>query len=99
MNKEDREYAGVDVIWNKYCDLNFDKTQKAAESGDPEKQYQLAWLYDWGQGVEQDTKKAIEWFVRSAYNGYAPAPTELGIMYHAGIMVTKVSLEMFHGNK
>lgn len=89
VKEEDRESAKVDKIWEAFSDLDFIDTLKAAEAGNSEKQYQLAWLYDWGLEVEQDTKKAIEWFVRSAYNGYAPAQTELGIMYHAGIMVSK----------
>ena len=99
VKNENRADAKVDKIWEEFSNLDFDGTLKAAEAGDAEKQYQLAWLYDWGQGTEQDAKKAIEWFVRSAYNGYAPAQTELGILYHAGIMVTKVSLEVFDGKE
>ncbi|SFE83715.1 tetratricopeptide repeat protein [Succiniclasticum ruminis] len=95
VDAENRELAHVDMIWEKFSNLDFADTLKAAEGGDAEKQYQLAWIYDWGKGTEQDTKKAIEWFVRSAYNGYAPAQTELGIMYHAGIMVNKVKLSIF----
>ncbi|SFE17503.1 tetratricopeptide repeat protein [Succiniclasticum ruminis] len=97
VDEENRELAHVDIIWEKFYNLDFDDTLRAAEAGDAEKQYQLAWLYDWGKGTEQDTKKAIEWFVRSAYNGYAPAQTEVGILYHAGIMVTKSKLEVFSG--
>ena len=96
VEEEYRADAKVDKIWEKFSNLDFGDTLKAAEAGDAEKQYQLAWLYDWGQGTEQDTKKAIEWFVRSAYNGYAPAETELGILYHAGIMVNKVKLSVFN---
>lgn len=99
VKEEDREFANVKKIWEEFYGLDFDDTFKAAETGNAEKQYQLAWLYDWGKGTEQDTKKAIEWFVRSAYNGYAPAQTEVGILYHAGIMVTKVSLEVFDGKE
>ena len=97
LEEEDRELAGVVMIWETFSGLDFDDTLKAAETGDAEKQYQLAWLYDWGKGTEQDIKKSIEWFVRSAYNGYAPAQTELAIMYHAGIMVTKARLGIFYG--
>ncbi len=97
VEEEYRTDAKVDKIWEDFSGLSFDDTLKDAEASDAEKQYQLAWLYDWGQGTEQDTKKAIEWFVRSAYNGYAPAQTEVGILYHAGIMVTKAKLEVFHG--
>ena len=97
LEEENRELAGVVMIWEKFSNLDFDDTLRAAEAGDAEKQYQLAWLYDWGKGIEQDTQKAIEWFVRSAYNGYAPAQTEVGILYHAGIMVTKVKFVVFCG--
>lgn len=97
VDEENRELAHTDIIWEKFSSLDFDNTLKAAEAGNPEKQYQAAWLYDWGKGTEQDTKKAIEWFVRSAYNGYAPAQTELGILYHAGIMVNKTKLKVFYG--
>lgn len=97
VKAEEREFANVEKIWNDFSNLDFDDTLKSAEAGNPEKQYQVAWLYDWGKGTEQDTKKAIEWFVRSAYNGFAPAQTELGIMYHAGIMVTKTRMKRFFG--
>ena len=99
LEEENRELAGVVMIWEKFSNLDFDDTLRAAETGDSEKQYRVAWLYDWGKGTEQDTKKAIEWFVRSAYNGYAPAQTELGILYHAGIMVTKARLEVYYTRK
>ena len=78
-----------------YSGLDFKETEKAARKGDSGKQYQLAWLYDRGHGIQQDMKKAISWFVISAYNGYAPAQTELGIMYQHGIEATTVSLEIF----
>ena len=97
VDAENRELAHVDMIWEKFSNLDFADTLKVAEGGDAEKQYQLAWLYDWGKGTDQDIKKAIEWFVKSAYNGYAPAQTELGIMYHAGIKVTKARLKVYHG--
>ena len=99
VKEENRAEAKVDKIWEAFYNLVFDDTLKAAEAGDPEKQYQLAWLYDWGQGTDQDIKKAIEWFVKSAYNGYALAQTEVGILYHAGIMVNKVRLNVFGKNQ
>ena len=85
----------IDVPTELYSGLDFEETEKLANEGDPEKQYQLAWLYDKGHGVKQDMKEAIKWFVISAYNGYAPAQTELGIMYQHGIEATTVSLEYF----
>ncbi len=41
--------------------------------------------------------EAIRWFVQSAYNQYAPAQTELGIIYHYGIMASTYRLETYAG--
>lgn len=78
----------TDKLWHEFSKSDFTETRKAAEEGNAEKQYQLAWLYSWGQGITQDNLKAIEWFVRSAYIGYAPAQTELGILYHYNVCGT-----------
>ena len=51
-------------------------------------------MYDWGLGCEQDMEKAISWFVEAAYNQYAPAQTELGIMYQYGIMANVWEIEV-----
>lgn len=86
IKKDSIEEIHLTVLWESVRKLDFEETKALAIAGDPEKQYQLAWLYDWGLGVKQDMNKALQWFVRSAYNRYAPAQTELGIMYHYGIM-------------
>ena len=75
----------TDKLWHEFSKSDFKETLRAAEEGDAEKQYQLAWLYNWGQGTSQNNLKAIEWFVRSAYNGYALAQTELGILYQYNV--------------
>ena len=75
----------TDKLWHEFSKSDFKETLRAAEEGNAEKQYQLAWLYSWGHGTSQDNLKAIEWFVRSAYNGYAPAQTELGILYQYNV--------------
>lgn len=85
----------IDMPWDKFSKLDFEETEKSANEGDAEKQYQLAWLYDRGHGVRPDIQRAVEWFVKSAYNGYAPAQTELGIMYQYGIEATVFSLDAF----
>ena len=97
INKKYLGMARLTGLWKKITKLKFANTRKLAEAGNPEKQYQLAWLYDWGIGVEQDMKTAIKWFVKSAYNQYAPAQTELGIIYHYGIMATTYQVETFDG--
>lgn len=93
------EKTRLTKLWEIINKLDFEKTKALAMNGNPEKQYQLAWLYDWGIGVKQDIIEAIKWFVEAAYNQYAPAQTELGIMYHYGIMATTYRLEVFDGKK
>ena len=82
----------TDKLWHEFSKSDFKETLRAAEEGNAEKQYQLAWLYNWGQGTSQDNLKAIEWFVRSAYNGYAQAQTELGILYQYNVCAMCQSL-------
>lgn len=86
-------------LWVKLCKLDFEETEYYARTGEVEKQYQLAWLHDWGIGCEQNMKEAIRWFVEAAFNQYAPAQTELGIMYHYGIMATQVHLTIYGGKR
>ena len=44
-----------------------------AEKGHPVAQFHLGFLYDTGQGVQQDYEKAIKWYRRSARQGYFEA--------------------------
>ena len=99
IQKKNLSETRLDAIWENFSNLNFEETEFYAITGDPEKQYQLAWLYDWGLGVKQDMKEAIKWFVEAAFNQHAPAQTELGIMYHYGIAATTYRLELFDGNE
>ena len=89
----------IGTLWEEISKLDFYETEFDAMIGNPKKQYQLAWMYDWGIGVKQDMKEAIKWFVESAFNQCAPAQTELGIMYHYGIMATTYRLEVFDGKE
>lgn len=93
------EKTHLDALWEKVSKLDFAETEFFAINDIPEKQYHLAWMYDWGLGVKQDMKKAIYWFTEAAFNRYAPAQTELGIMYHYGIIATTMRLEVFGGEK
>jgi uncharacterized protein len=52
-----------------------------AEHGDLEAQNYLGLLYDKGQGVQQDTKKAAYWYNKAADQGYAMAQNNLGSLY------------------
>lgn len=85
---DEMEEIHLTELWELIRKLDFEETKVLAILGDPEKQYQLAWMYDWGLGVKQDIITAIQWFVKAAYNRYAPAQTELGLIYHYGFMAS-----------
>ncbi|OOM11704.1 tetratricopeptide repeat protein [Clostridium saccharobutylicum] len=61
------------------CDL-----ERLALEGNVELQYQLGVLYQLGEEVEKDYKKAVKYFKMAAENGYADAQCELGHMYCTG---------------
>ncbi len=44
------------------CWLNIETVTVEAANGDPLAQYTIAWLTDTGNGVEQDSAKAAEWY-------------------------------------
>lgn len=55
-----------------------------ARNDDPEAQYNLAFMYYGGEGVNQDDQQAIFWFGQAAKLGYAPAQDTLAYMYLNG---------------
>lgn len=55
-----------------------------AESGDPEAQHILGFMYDQGDGVPKDYKEAVKWYTKAAKQGHAGAQCNLGMMYHSG---------------
>jgi len=60
---------------------------KTAQSGDADAQHQLAWLYQRGNGVPQDTNQAIKWFSGAAHQGHAIAARVLGDMVWSNRLV------------
>jgi TPR repeat protein len=61
---------------------------RAAEQGDAEGQYQLAYMYTYGFGIPEGEPdpggKAVEWFTRAAEQGHAEAQFNLGLLLLAG---------------
>ena len=53
----------------------------SAEANDPLSQLELGRMYECGIGVDQDLKKAKEWYEKSANNGNAEAQFNLGVLY------------------
>lgn len=60
-----------------------------AAAGDVGAQIALGLAYDQGKGVEQDRRKAAEWFGKAAAQGSAEAQFNLGTMYDVGVGVKK----------
>jgi len=50
-----------------------------ALAGDPEAQYHLGWLYANGNGLQVDTRRAVEWWRKAARQGFADAQFAMGL--------------------
>lgn len=55
-----------------------------ANGGEPRAQYDLALMYDQGQGVQQNDARAMEWYERAAQQEEPRAQYNLGLMYLNG---------------
>lgn len=63
--------------------------RKAADAGNANAQFNLALLYQNGQGVEQNSTEAFNWARKSADHGNAAGETLLGAMYESGEGVSR----------
>src|ERR1700722_15112914 len=55
-----------------------------ADQGHAVAQYDLAWMYAFGDGVQQSDIEAAKWFLLAAKRGYALAQLHLGVAYNDG---------------
>ena len=55
-----------------------------AEKGHAIAQFNLALLYHSGSGISMDEKKAVEWYEKSAKNGYYKAQEYMAVGYREG---------------
>ena len=62
----------------------FDETKALAELGMAAAQYNLALMYDNGEGVPENDAEAVKWFRKAADQGVAEAQYNLGYMYAKG---------------
>jgi TPR repeat protein len=63
------------------------KTIAHAEQGNANAQNDLGSMYQYGDGVAKDYKKAVMWYEKSASQGLAMAKVNLGYMYDSGLGV------------
>jgi TPR repeat protein len=64
-----------------------------AEAGDPDSEFQLGVRYALGEGIPEDSAKAMKWFRKAAEQGFAPAQSMLGSCFLTGESVAKDSAE------
>ena len=50
--------------------------QKAAKRGNVKAQFNLAAMYDNGEGVMQDKEKAVQWYQKAAKQGKCQSPIQ-----------------------
>jgi len=62
---------------------------EAARQGHPNAQYNLAVMFQKGDGVEQSHEKALYWYEKAAESNLAIAQYNLGMIYFAGEMLPK----------
>ncbi len=65
----------------------------------PKAQYELGVRYLIGSGVQQDDRKALDWFYKAAQRGYAPAENQMGLRCLSGRGVEpsdSAAVEWFH---
>ena len=72
---------------------DIDQLRKTAEQGDSCAQSILGLMYDKGEGVPEDDRKAVKWFRLAAEQGHAEAQFNLGLMYDKGEGVPESDLE------
>ena len=62
---------------------------RAAKQGNPAAQFNLGLMYDIGEGVTPDYKRAIKWYRLAAKLNNAQAQFNLGQLYESGERVTQ----------
>jgi TPR repeat protein len=58
-----------------------------AEAGNAEAQFQIAKMYESGDGVKKDPQQTLDWLIKAADQGHAKARYTLGWMYANGLTV------------
>ncbi len=79
-------WAGLDEAYAAYRRGDYEATLRElrplAEQGLAEAQFDLAAMYNFGEGVPQDYAEAVRWTRMAAEQGLAEAQIHVGLMYH-----------------
>lgn len=60
------------------------KLKPLAYKGDVDAQVFVGFMYERGQGVQQDSQQALAWYLKAATQGDAQMQSKLGVMYGNG---------------
>ena len=63
---------------------SIDSIQNSALTGNPQAQYELGQMYEFGRGVGQDYVVAMKWYVEASNQNYAPAQYAIGVLHEHG---------------
>ena len=78
---------------NRTCFELFEDVLKLAEDGDIFAQNELADMYLYGYGIEEDEEEGVKWLKKSAESGYWRSMDELANCYFNGIGVSQDKLK------
>jgi TPR repeat protein len=70
-----------------------DEIKSRAIRGEPAAQFSLGFLYHSGQGVSRDIVEAIDWYEKSAEQGFLEAQLRLGSLYDFGKEISEDNTE------
>lgn len=63
----------------------FKETLPKAEAGDVKAQFEIARMFETGDGTKVDMQKAVNWYMKAADQGYGDAQYQIAWMYANGI--------------
>ncbi len=90
----------IETALNAYNEGNYTNAleilQRLAERGEPHAQYNLAAMYDAGNGVEENDETAVKWYAVAAEQGIISAAFNLGNMYREGEGVAQSYQDAVH---
>ncbi len=76
--------------------MGFTESLWLAKLGHPGAQFIVGVMYHEGKEVPQDYKEAMNWYRKSAQQGYSLSQRRIGVLYDKGLGVPRDSKEAFH---
>lgn len=76
-----------DVLKKMKVISRFKEALPVAASGDAQAQYNVAIMYETGDGTKVDNKQAVKWLLKAAEQGHAQSRFKLGMMHSKGEIV------------